>query len=385
MNANNINLNQNSYRTFRSNPPKRPYSYIFLHYLGPFFVKLSGDKKKVWLLALTCLYTRAVNIQICRSADVADFLRGLQMHVTQYGIFEGCVSDLGSQIKAGSKILTEFLSDAETVKYCEHRGMKQVNFQQFAKGNSSLGSLIESQVKQIKRLIYKTIRNTVLDYFDFELVIAKTKNLINKRPIGFKDGLRASPMEDVPTAITPEMLILGYDTPSINVIPQLQPTSDDEDLSPNYGEENVNKHFQKLRLTKERLVKNYHSEFISTLLSQATDKKDRYGIVKHEKLKPGDLVLLEDKMLKRNNYPLGRIISVEENSLGEVTAAYIKRGDTGEKVYRHSTSLILLIASDLEPRNKDEVDKREVKRIVPRRKVRKSAQRCRERIATAVE
>ena len=168
-------------------------------------------------------------------------LRALQIHVTQFGIFEGCVSDLGSQIKAGSKIVKEFIQDVDTKSYLEKRGMKSIEFQQFAKGNSSLGSLIESQVKQIKRLIFKAIGKVVLDYFGFELLIIKAIDLINKRPIGFKDGLRASPADKVPIAITPEMLIFGYDTPSLNIIPELHPPSDDQDQSPDYGEKAMSK------------------------------------------------------------------------------------------------------------------------------------------------
>ena len=40
---------------------------------------------------------------------------------------------------------------------------------------------------------------------------------------------------------------------------------------------------------------------------------------------------------------MGRVLSVEKNSLGEVTAARIRKGDTREIVYRHSTTLIPLL------------------------------------------
>ena len=60
-----IKINQNVYRTFRSDPPRRPYQSIFLDMIGPFHVKLEGKRVKIWLLARTCLWSRAVNLKIC--------------------------------------------------------------------------------------------------------------------------------------------------------------------------------------------------------------------------------------------------------------------------------------------------------------------------------
>ena len=43
---------------------------------------------------------------------------------------------------------------------------------------------------------------------------------------------------------------------------------------------------------------------------------------------------------------MGRVESVITNDLGETTAAYVYKGGTKEKVYRHVTSLILLVSVD---------------------------------------
>ena len=76
-------------------------------------------------------------------------------------------------------------------------------------------------------------------------------------------------------------------------------------------------------------------------------KKDRYKPLLDKPVKPGDVVLLIDKSLKRYHYPMGRVVDVEINSLGEVTSAWVIKGDTREKVYRHVTSLILLIPCEM--------------------------------------
>jgi len=370
-----IKLNQNEYRDFRSNPPRSVYSYIALDYIGPFILKLEGKRKKVWLLAITCLYTRAINLKICRSANVDDFLRGVQLHVFEYGVFQFCISDLGSQIQAGANVIETFLNDFETVKYFEENNIKPMSFQHYAKGNSALGSLIETLVKQVKYLIFKSIKTAILDYFEFELLIEKAINLINKRPIAFKESLRTLPVDEVPTPITPELLVRGYECVSVNVIPSLQHRDED----PDFGEE-FDQKYEKLRKARENLINVYHEEFLANLIYQAVDKKGRYSPVSHKCLKPGDIVLLVEKLLKNYHYPMGRVERVETNSLGEVTAAYVFKGSTRERVYRHVTSLILLIPGEsiLEQQQSDYVENSIAERREP--SSRKAAKVCKRKI-----
>ena len=380
-----IRLNQNCYREIRVNPTQRPFSDVYLDYIGPFTVKLNNENTKVWLLIITCMWSRAINLLLCRTADTEDFLRAIQTHVYSYGMFSNCVSDLGSQIQSGANVISNFLNDPESHSFFQTHNVKPVKFQHYAKGNSALGSLVEICVKQTKFLIYKSIKTVILDYFQFELLIAKAVSLINKRPIAFKDGLRAPTTEDVPMAISPEMLIKGYETCSLTVMPQLQYVDDnDDDNSNDYTSvphtDRIKTNFTNLNKVRKRLVDLYHTEFLSTLMVQAVDKKDRYKPVKHDVLRPGDIVLLVEKNTKQYHYPMGRVESVEKNSLGEVTAAKIIKGGTREKVYRHVSSLILLLS--YEP-NDDSVsnDERDLSTVVkdnnPKsRPKRKAAGRC---------
>lgn len=346
-NARTIKLNQSDYRSLRVTPIATPFANIYIDYAGPFIVKLSGTQIKVWLLVVTCMWCRAINICICRSADTVDFLKAMQLHVYEFGIFSTCVSDLGTQLKAGANMMKDFLSDSDTLEYFELHNVKPVSFANYPKGNSSLGSLVEVCVKQVKLLIKKSIRNNVLEYFDFEHLVMRARNVVNKRPIAFKSNLSTLDENEVPLSITPEMLIKGYETCTVNIVPHLHTEDADEDNSDSFDlvENPARAHYVQLRQAKERLEKVYHEEFLCTLISQAVDKKDRYRHVHHEKLQPGDIVLLVEPNTKRSIYPMGRVHSVEVNDYDEVTAAYVFKGKTRERVYRHVNSLILLLSS----------------------------------------
>ena len=375
-----IQLNQNKYREFRSNPPRKPFQSVFLDYIGPFTIDLQGERKKVWLLIITCLWSRAIDLKVCLNANVYEFLKAIQLHCFEYGIFESCISDLGSQIQCGAHSIKTFLSDHESRKFLNANGINDIEFQHYAKGNSSLGSIVESCVKQVKFMIYKSIGTKILDFFDFQFLIYKCVHLINKRPIAFRESLRSLPPDQIPTCITPEILLRGYDCTSVNVIPQLQPIEDV--YEPNSS---IKTEHDKLRKVREKLVEVYHVDFLANLIHQAVDKTDRYKPVARKIIKKGDIVLLVDKFHKRYYYPMGRVLSVETNSIGEVTAAKVVKGDTRETVYRHVTSLILLLPSEIcsVGNEADEVSNEEVVSPPPsirRPKARQASIRCRQRL-----
>ena len=101
---------------------------------------------------------------------------------------------------------------------------------------------------------------------------------------------------------------------------------------------------------------------------------------------------MTEKYTKKYHYPMGRVKRVEINSLGETTAAYVLKGSTKEVVYRHASSLIILLKNeDLETVTKDttngthisdnqEPEKRDMRREVPKRK---AAVKCRKKISSA--
>jgi len=342
-NAKPISIHQSPYREFRVSPEVVAYRTCFLDHFGSYNVKLQGEPLKVYILIITCLFTRAVNLIICRDMSVGSFLRAFQLHVHEYGMPKEIYSDSGSSLVAGANILVDFIKDPLTKNYLNEHGIREFSFEHYYKGNSALGGLVESLVKASKRLIYGSIRNNVLDYFNFEFTISEVKHLINKRPVAFKEALRDSGTVDVPSPITPEMLLRGYDLPSVNCVPDLQCT--DAGADPNWepGPGSIQSGFLKLQKVRTRMLEVYQEEFLTTLISQATDRKDRYTPKPRTPLCIGDIVLLKENFCKPSNFPLGVVEDLQVNVLGEVTGATVRKGGTGESVKRHASSLVLLL------------------------------------------
>ena len=113
VNARTIRINTNAYRDFRVEPDSIPFRDIMIDHMGPFVVKMSGKNEKVWVLILTCLFSRAVSLLVCKSLDTSCFLRAFQLHVFKYGLPKLILSDPGTCLIAGVNVMKDFLCDFE--------------------------------------------------------------------------------------------------------------------------------------------------------------------------------------------------------------------------------------------------------------------------------
>ena len=340
-----IKLNQSNYRDCRLNPDCIPYANIFVDFMGPFPVYLNGSKTKVWILCITCLWSRSINLKVTCDLTVKEYLRALQLHIFEYGVPSLVLSDSGSQLVAGAAIVSGFFNDAETKNYFEQNNLKSIEFEQYYKGNSRLGSLVESCVKITKRLLSSAIGKIVLDFRDFEFAVAQCVHMANRRPIAFKESLRENSITDIPDPITPELLLKGYNLTSLNIIPELQSVPCDPDWTPDSGGSlTVNEKFGKLVKVRDKLKELYNGEYLALLMDQATNEKDRYRPVVYKSLSVGDVVLIKEQFCKPTNYPMGVVKELQVNSLGEVTGATILKGNSRELVKRHSSTIIPLLS-----------------------------------------
>ena len=333
-----IQLNQSYYRDFRSAPAETPFRNLYIDHFGPYSVKIAGKTVKVWILCICCLWSRAISLKISYDMTVKEFLRVLQLHILENGCPEKIFSDAGSQIVAGANIIRDMVKDYAAKEFFDEHGIRVTQFVHHPKGNKALGSLVESCVKLSKRLISKSIQRNILDILQFEVIISQAIHYVNKRPIAFKSFLRNSDVnEEIPEPITPELLIKGYDTMALNILPEREMECWNPD---NSKSEKIAQEYEKLTRIRNQLKEMYHDEFQDTLWNQAGDKQNRFKPVTHRELAKGDIVLLKDEFVKVIDYPMATVIEVIPNCLGETTEVTVRKGNTREIVRRHVTSVI---------------------------------------------
>ena len=345
-NGRTINVNQNAYRDFRLAPPDIPYRYVFIDHFGPYVTTNNGHKSKVYVLLLTCLWSRAINLKLCIDMSVNQFLRGLQTHIFEFGTPELILSDQGSTLIAGGNVVSSMINNMETKKFLCDNGIKDLTISQYPTGNHSLGSLVESAVKIAKRMINGLVGKQNLDIFDFQFLLDQTVCLVNKRPIAFKEALRDNSVEKVlPAPISPESLLRGHDLATLNILPSREVDIDPDWLPEKDSKSRVINSFEKLNKNREKLAEIYQEEFLAELTHLATNRKDRYAQLKHEKLNVGDICLIKEPMQKAVNFQMGIVEKIFKNSLEEVTEVVLRKANR-ERIRRHVNSVILLLKSE---------------------------------------
>ena len=96
-------------------------------------------------------------------------------------------------------------------------------------------------------------------------------------------------------------------------------------------------------LNREGSEDTVNSETNINAVRYLFDLKYKFLPKTHTELKLGDIVLIKEDNTKQTNFPMGRIVSLTQNDLGEVTGAVILKGSTGERVKRHASVLIPLL------------------------------------------
>ena len=151
--------------------------------------------------------------------------------------------------------------------------------------------------------------------------------------------MRDSSTLDVPFPITPEVLIHGFELNCLNVIPNLQSTPLDKDFCIQ-NLDSIKTKYDQFKSVRDNLNNMYHREFLKNLMEQAVDDNSRYVPVKGAYVNVGDVVLIEEKFTKTQQYPLGVVVKRYLNVNNEVTNVEVRKGKTGKIIRRHITSLI---------------------------------------------
>jgi len=351
-----VQLNQSNYRDVRINPTKIAYRDVSLDHIGSYQVRDdSGNKIKVYILIVTCMWSRAVNLLLCRRIDNKSFLLALQTHIHEYGIMQTILSDNGSPIVSSINQIKSFMNDARTKNFLTERNIRVLEFNPYPAGASFLGGTVESLVKQTKNMISTSISKNVLPIEQFCFLLSECRLLINKRPIACKKVL-TDPMNDLSlTAITPEQLVKGYDVPAIAVVPHLHCDDDRvDDLTVRYETADTLYHdLENLRRVRSRLNEVYYDEFLQNLRDLSMYNSD-YSAKKHVELSVGDLVLIKQRFCKPFYCPMGIVTEVECNDLCEVVSVTIRKSNK-EIVRRHVTDVVLLEKCNVSSSNNVEV------------------------------
>ena len=309
--------------TARLGKKMRPFADTGIDYAGPFDIKMGRGKprKKVWVLVLTCLSTRAVHFEATGGMETTNVLNAISRFADIRGTPETITSDNQTSFVKADKDLQAWL---KTVDF-EYIRRATLNF----RGNQGIewifnpphaphfGGVFEIIVKAMKRALISTIGHEDLDEEEFRTVVSKATWILNSRPIQ-----KVGDNSDF-EALTPAHFLGGI--PEEAVFPPNLPNIRSE------LQERL-KHQIKIQ---EHLWERFQQEIIPQLVSRSK------WLYQKENLKEGDLMVEVDEKTTRGHWKKVRVTLIFPSRDAYVRKVEIRDGE-GRTYVRPITCLIPL-------------------------------------------
>ena len=301
----------------------RPFADTGIDYAGPFELKMGRGKprKKVWVLVLTCLATRAVHFEATGGMETTNVLNAISRFSDIRGTPETIVSDNQTSFIKADKDLQAWLKtvDFEYIRRAtlNHRGHQGIEWVFNPPHAPHFGGVFEIIVKAMKRALIATIGHEDLDEEEFRTVVSKATWILNSRPIQ-----RVGDSTDLET-LTPSHFLGGI--PEDAVFPP--------DL-PNIRSELQERLKFQIRV-QEHLWERFQQEIIPQLVSRQKWLYQKDNIV------VGDLMVEIDEKTTRGHWKKVIITQIFPSKDSRVRTVEIRDGENRTYV-RPITCLIPL-------------------------------------------
>ena len=282
-----------------------PFSYVGLDAFGPFTVtegrqtRRNSSLKKVWAIIFICMYSRAVHIEMVPFMDTASFRNALNRFFAIRGVCKQIRSDCGSNfVGARAQMEAEFsLSSLQGI--AKSQGIQWITN---PPGGSNFGGSWERAIGSVRKILDFSLIKLGARHFtrdEFNTLLQEATCIINNTPL-----YEISPEPDYPLPITPAHLLTLKDSP--NPVPPEQ--FQDSDLLA-YGM----RRWKRVQVIADDFWKKWRFNYLQNLQQR---KKWCKNI---KNLEVGDVVIVKQKMTRRNNWNIARVESVIPSPDGVVS------------------------------------------------------------------
>ncbi|XP_062597368.1 uncharacterized protein LOC134258800 [Saccostrea cucullata] len=315
--------------------PGPPFTYIGLDTFGPWEIVTRQTRggsvnSKRWAILFTCLTTRGIHIEVVEELSSSSFINAFkrfeairgkvtQICSDQGTNFVGAINDLkidSSGLNIADRKIRNFLYECGTTW-------------KFNPPHSShMGGAWERLIGVVRRVIDAVMLEIPARSLTHEILttfMAEVSAIVNARPL-----VPLSEDADDPYPLSPSM-ILTQKTPVIVDFPV-------DKMNMYQAQWKRVQHMADLFWTRWR------KEYLHTLQIRRKWTRIERNITK------GDIVLLRDKNVHRNLWPMGAIVKTFPSDDGKVRKAEIhvvRRGCQPSTFIRPVTEIVLLLANDV--------------------------------------
>ena len=148
---------KSSQQLMGSLPPERvqpspPFTHVGLDCFGPFIIKERRSELKRWGLIITCMYSRAVHIEVLDSLSTDSFLNALRCVTCLRGPIQTIYCDQGTNFIGASNELSKQLEKIDN-ELRSHLKEDNIEFKFNAPSASHTGGVWERQIRTIRAVL----------------------------------------------------------------------------------------------------------------------------------------------------------------------------------------------------------------------------------------
>ena len=285
-----------------------PFSHTGLDVFGPFSVtdgkttRSCTGGKKVWAVIFTCLVSRAVHIEPLASMDTSSMKNALRRFLCLRGACVVLRSDQGTNF-VGVRNLEESSISLDDLR--KEISLHDCQWILNPPKASHFGGVWERKIGSIRRILDAALLqlgpSRLLSRDEFHTLLQEAANIINNTPLwDISHDLRD------PYPLTPASLLTmkGDPLPMENVEPQ-------DVLA--YGP----RRWRRVQAIADQFWSRWRREYLQRLQPRSKWSKEKRS------LQPGDIVLVKDKNVRRNMWPIGRVSSVRRSKDNLVRSAIV--------------------------------------------------------------
>ena len=310
-----------------------PFTNVGLDVFGPWVIrtrKLRGgaSESKRWGLVLTCLSSRAIHIEVLQSMDTSSFINALRRFFAIRGPATLLRSDCGTNFTGANTELGKELKEMDRAKVEKYIKEQGCHWKFNPLHASHFGGVWERQIGTIRRILDAMLLNIGRSQLDHELLatlLAEVTGIVNNRPI-----TAISSDIDQPSPLTPAMLLTMKKRP-------LGPPPGVFVAQDLYAKQ----YWRRAQYLADQFWLRWRHEFLQNL--QVRPK----WCERQRNLSVGDVVLVKDNDVARNEWPMGKVIEALKSEDGKVRKVKVMTYKDGPKIaFRPVSELILLLSDD---------------------------------------
>ena len=291
-----------------------PFAHSGVDVFGPYFVhdgqttRRTSASKKIWVLLLTCLFSRAVHVEMLNSLDISSLKHALRRFTAIRGDCVMYRSDCGTNF-VGATNLSEKESWGEVLRNCDEFGgdVSSDPVWKFLPPHAShFAGVWERKVGSIKNILdvsLSLLGSRRLGREELWTLLQEAAAIVNKTPLG---DISADPNDPYP--VSPAALLTLRGSGSTDP-PSFFPEGD----LLSYGK----RRWKRVQYLADQFWVRWKRDYLKTLqVRRKWQRRTRNVVV-------GDVVIVKENS-PRNSWPMGIVTDTKFNSDGLVRSTTIR-------------------------------------------------------------